>query len=149
VEFHGTFFHIPKSIILPKPVQKPHPPIYLAAYGPGSLKRVAKLADGWNPAGIPLAGMAPMWEGLKAGAKVEGRDSSSLRLVVRANVVVAEQPMGKERSIFAGTLDEIKQDVDACRNLGAHEVFFDPIFSPDGQSMERFLFRMEQLRRLD
>jgi alkanesulfonate monooxygenase SsuD/methylene tetrahydromethanopterin reductase-like flavin-dependent oxidoreductase (luciferase family) len=34
VGFHGKFFHVPKSIIQPKPVQKPHPPIYLAAYAP-------------------------------------------------------------------------------------------------------------------
>src|SRR6478735_8419702 len=28
VEFHGKFYNIPKSYINPKPVQKPHPPIY-------------------------------------------------------------------------------------------------------------------------
>jgi alkanesulfonate monooxygenase SsuD/methylene tetrahydromethanopterin reductase-like flavin-dependent oxidoreductase (luciferase family) len=29
VEFQGQFYHIPRSIIQPKPVQKPYPPMYL------------------------------------------------------------------------------------------------------------------------
>ena len=45
-EFHGEFFQLPKSIIQPKPTQKPHPPIYLAAFAPAALKRTAELADG-------------------------------------------------------------------------------------------------------
>ena len=46
VEFKGEFYTVPKSIIQPKPIQKPHPPIYLAAYAPSALKRVATMADG-------------------------------------------------------------------------------------------------------
>jgi probable F420-dependent oxidoreductase len=34
VEFSGKFYKVPKSYIEPKPVQKPHPPIYLAAFAP-------------------------------------------------------------------------------------------------------------------
>ena len=148
VEFRGKFFHIPKSIILPKPVQKPHPPIYLAAYAPTALKRVATLADGWNPVGIPLEGMAQMIEGLKAMAKEAGRDPSSIQGVVRANVLVTEQAIEKKRFIFTGALEQIQQDVEGCRKLGANELFFDPVFSPDGRTLERFLARMEQLRKL-
>ena len=41
VEFQGQFYHIPKSIIQPKPVQKPYPPLYLAAFAPPALRRLA------------------------------------------------------------------------------------------------------------
>ena len=41
VEFQEKYYRIPKSFIGPKPVQKPHPPIYMAAYAPSALKRVA------------------------------------------------------------------------------------------------------------
>jgi alkanesulfonate monooxygenase SsuD/methylene tetrahydromethanopterin reductase-like flavin-dependent oxidoreductase (luciferase family) len=57
VEFQGQFYRIPRSIIPPKPVQKPYPPIYLAAFVPPALRRLAQGADGWNPAGIPIDGM--------------------------------------------------------------------------------------------
>jgi probable F420-dependent oxidoreductase len=48
VEFRGKFFNVPKSYIDLKPVQKPHPPIYLGAFVPAALQRLAKLADGWE-----------------------------------------------------------------------------------------------------
>ena len=95
VEFHGKFFQIPKSYIYPKPVQKPHPPIYLAAFAPPALKRLATLADGWNPVMIPVAGMAQMFGAAKQMAKEAGRDPSSLSLVVRGNLEISDKPLGK------------------------------------------------------
>ena len=69
VEFQGKYYRIPKSVINPKPVQKPHPPIYMAAYTPSALKRVATEANGWFPVGIPLSGVGPMFEGIKGYGK--------------------------------------------------------------------------------
>ena len=139
VEFHGKFFQVPKSYIGPKPVQKPHPPIYLAAFAPPALKRLATMADGWNPVMIPVAGMADMFDAAKQMAKEAGRDPSSLSLVVRANLEITEKPLGKERVIFSGTLEQIKEDIAGCRQIGAHEIFFDPTFMPGAQSLERWL----------
>ncbi len=148
VEFHGKFYHVPKSIIQPKPVQKPHPPIYLAAFTPPALKRLAEAADGWNPVAIPLDGMAQMFDAVKKMAKEAGRDPDSLQMIVRANLELHEKPRGKEGMIFTGTLEQIKEDTEGCRKIGAHEVFFDPTFSPGAQSLDRWLELMEQLRKL-
>jgi probable F420-dependent oxidoreductase len=148
VEFHGKFYQVPKSIIQPKPVQKPHPRIYMAAFVPGALKRIAKLADGWNPVAIPLEGMGQMFDGIKEMAKAEGRDPSALEMIVRANLFVAEKSLGKERAIFTGTLEQIKEDTAGCRKLGAHELIFDPTFLPGAQSLDRWLALMEQTRAL-
>lgn len=148
VEFHGKFYHVPKSYIAPKPVQKPHPPIYLAAFAPPAMKRLAKMADGWNPVAIPADGMAQMFGGLKQMAKEAGRDPSSLAMIVRANLEVTDKPLGNNRMIFSGTLDQIKEDIAATAKIGAHELFFDPAFSRGGQSLDRWLTLMEQLRKL-
>jgi probable F420-dependent oxidoreductase len=45
VEFQGKHYRIPKSFIGPKPVQKPHPPIYMAAFTSSAMKRVAAEAN--------------------------------------------------------------------------------------------------------
>jgi probable F420-dependent oxidoreductase len=148
VEFHGKFFQIPKSYINPKPVQKPHPPIYLAAFAPPALKRLATLADGWNPVMIPVAGMAQMFGAVKQMAQEAGRDPSSLSLVIRGNLEIADKPLGKERAIFSGSIEQIKEDIAGCRQIGAHEVFFDPTFMPGAQSLDRWLALMEQVREL-
>ncbi len=148
VEFHGEFFQIPRSIIQPKPYQQPHPPIYLAAYSPGAVKRVATVADGWNPAGVPVQEMAQMMEGIRQMASQAGRGSSDVKLVVRANLVLTDQALGDDRYIFAGSLDQVKSDIQATENLGADEIFFDPTFSSAGASAEGFLETMEQIKRI-
>ena len=38
--------------------------------------------------------------------------------------------MGKDRWIFTGNVDEIKEDIDGCRKLGAHELFLRPFLWP-------------------
>jgi len=148
VEFHGRYFHIPRSIIQPKPVQKPHPPIYLAAYSPGALMRAATMANGWNPAGVPLDGMRQMIAGLREMARGAGRDPAALEIVVRANLVMTPRPLGKERWIFSGAREEIQSDVEAVRALGAHELFFDATFSPGVQTEGDFLRIAEEVRRM-
>lgn len=92
--------------------------------------------------------MAQMFAGIQQMAKDAGRNPSSLEMIVRANVEIAEKPLPKERMIFSGTLDQIKEDIAECQRIGAHEVFFDPTFDAGTQSLERWLALMEQLRKL-
>src|SRR6202790_4066511 len=148
VEFHGRFYQIPKSYLNRKPVQKPHPPIYLAAFAPAAMKRLARVADGWNPVAIPVDGMAQMFSSVKQMAKEAGRDPASPAMVVRANLEITDKPLGKERSIFTGTLDQIKEDIAGCNRIGAHELFFDPTFDAGAKTLDQWLVLMEQLRKL-
>jgi probable F420-dependent oxidoreductase len=148
VEFQGEFYQIPKSVILPKPVQKPHPPIYLAAFNPAGLKRTATMANGWLPAGLPPDAMKQMMAGLRDMAQQAGRDPNELEVVVRANILVTDEALGEDRWIFTGSSEQIKSDIAATREVGAAELHFDPSVSPDGTSVDGFLSRMEQMREL-
>ncbi|HXH11885.1 MAG TPA: LLM class F420-dependent oxidoreductase [Alphaproteobacteria bacterium] len=148
VEFQGEFYRIPRSIIRPKPVQQPHPPIYLAAFASAALKRAATMADGWNPTGLPVEAMRQMVGQLHEMARAAGRDPAALEVVVRANLTITPQTLGADRWIFNGSLDQIKSDIEQVRAMGAHELFFDPTFSPDGETDEKFLACMERMRAL-
>lgn len=120
VEFHGKYFNVPKSIIQPKPVQKPHPPIYLAATSPSALKRAATLADGWNPVAVPIDGLKQMTSQLKNMVRDAGRKPEDFKVALRANLNVTQEPAGKDRWMFSGTLEQIGEDIGAVRNLGDH-----------------------------
>src|ERR687884_1993643 len=49
-EFHGTYYDFPPVIAFPKPVQQPHPPIYIGAFGMGNVfRRVITYGNGWMP----------------------------------------------------------------------------------------------------
>ncbi|MEX0785349.1 MAG: LLM class F420-dependent oxidoreductase [Dehalococcoidia bacterium] len=149
VEYSGRHFTIAKSHIQPKPVQRPHPPIYLAAFSPTALKRVATKADGWLPVG-PFPMIAQMWEGLTGMAREAGRDPGKLELVIRANALLSDEALPEEgRFPFMGSSEQIKADLAAARELGAAEVHFDPSFSDDGLSLDGFVRAMERIRELD
>jgi probable F420-dependent oxidoreductase len=47
VEFNGDFYKVPKSIIGPKPIQKPHPKILLGGFSPKTFERIIKYGDGY------------------------------------------------------------------------------------------------------
>ena len=46
--FDGEFFHIADAGAEPKPLQKPHPPIWVGGVSPAALRRVIALGDGWH-----------------------------------------------------------------------------------------------------
>jgi probable F420-dependent oxidoreductase len=49
-EFHGKHYDFPLVISFPKPVQQPHPPIYIGAFGMGNVfRRVVTYGNGWMP----------------------------------------------------------------------------------------------------
>jgi alkanesulfonate monooxygenase SsuD/methylene tetrahydromethanopterin reductase-like flavin-dependent oxidoreductase (luciferase family) len=51
VTHHGRFFQLTKARMVLKPIQAPHPPIWLAANNDAAVERAARLADAWiiNP----------------------------------------------------------------------------------------------------
>jgi len=148
VEFQGKHFRIAKSFVGPKPVQKPHPPIYMAAFTPSAMKRVAAEADAWLPVGIPLAGIGAMFNDIKNMAKAAGRDAAALELIITAGVEIHKTPIAKERTEFTGTLEQIGEDFATARKLGAAEIAIYAQFLPPGESAEDLITRMETLRTI-
>jgi probable F420-dependent oxidoreductase len=47
IDFRGRFFCLSDAAQAPKPVQQPHPPIWIGGDGAAALRRVGRLGDGW------------------------------------------------------------------------------------------------------
>ena len=47
--FAGTYTQFDSLIFEPKPVQKPHPPIWVGGHGKASLRRTAQFGAAWHP----------------------------------------------------------------------------------------------------
>jgi len=148
VEFQGKHYRIAKSFIGPKPVQKPHPPIYMAAFTPSAMKRVAAEAHAWLPVGIPLTGIGAMFEAIKNMAKEAGRDPSALELIVTAGVEIHKRPIEKERIEFTGSLEQIGEDFATARKVGAAEIAIYAQFLAPNETAEDLIARMEDLWRV-
>jgi probable F420-dependent oxidoreductase len=149
IAFKGEFYSIPESMVGPKPVQKPHPPIYIAGFGDYTFKRAARFGSGWNPAGIMS------FEALEASIKLlneiaarEGR--GPMEVVLRAFTVVFDQPSPNERRPAMGTLAEIREDIKRLRDAGVTCIVHSPpeIGFIESASVEMALIRMEQLMEI-
>ena len=114
---------------------------------PQKIDRIGKRADGWNPVGLPVEAMTAMTARMREAAQAAGRDPGRLKVIVRANLAITPKPLGADRSIFCGTLEQVKDDVARVREMGAGELFFDP-GAYDVVSPERYLTLMESLRTL-
>jgi alkanesulfonate monooxygenase SsuD/methylene tetrahydromethanopterin reductase-like flavin-dependent oxidoreductase (luciferase family) len=110
------------------------------------MRRLAREANGWNPAGVPLAAALEQFHTIQAMTRDAGRDPQALELVVRANVVFSATPLGTDHLDFHGTLEQIGADVAKARQVGATELFFDLWTAhPQVDSVDDWLARMEQL----
>lgn len=144
-EFEGEFYRLPKSIVEPRPVQKPHPPITIGGYGPHVITRAVTLGDGFNGGNVPLAQVAPLVTQLKEAASAIGRDPDTLHIVSRGSYVVHDTAQGSGRRPLWGTLPEIREDVQRYADAGLTELFLEPNFQPGGAQLDRVLGVMEEL----
>ena len=81
--FEGEFFRFGDLGFAPKPVQKPHPPIWVGGDSPGAFRRVVTLGDGWHATSKTPAELHEALARLRAAADAAQRPWASLTLSVR------------------------------------------------------------------
>ena len=62
VQFRGTYYTL-EGRLEPKPIQRPHPPVWIGGWGDITLRRAATLADNWIPG--PTADLRRLLAGKK------------------------------------------------------------------------------------
>lgn len=85
-EYYGEFVNFDPMIANPKPVQRPHPPIYVGGAFPYSARRAIRYGDGWMPQitnknPTPLENIIPQFRKMAEDA---GRDPASLKVIMGA-----------------------------------------------------------------
>jgi alkanesulfonate monooxygenase SsuD/methylene tetrahydromethanopterin reductase-like flavin-dependent oxidoreductase (luciferase family) len=98
-EFHGTYVDFDPIFSWPKPVQRPHPPIYVGGNSPGALARVAELGDAWMPNAARADDMA---KGIADMRERAGRDVPVTTYATRRKpeVIEAYEGLGIERVLL-------------------------------------------------
>jgi probable F420-dependent oxidoreductase len=103
VDFDGRHFQLRGATILPRPVQQPHPPVWIGASGPRMLGIVARFADAWHTFGSP-GEVARLSASLDEKIVAAGRAPSD---VARASSLSIE-----------GGWDDIRREIDAYAEAG-------------------------------
>lgn len=78
-DFDGRYFQLREAVSDPKPLQRPHPPIWVGAARPAMLRIVARHADVWNWAGESLSEAVAAGRELRAACQKIGRDPRAIR----------------------------------------------------------------------
>ena len=128
--FEGKYVNFSDITFLPKPVQKPHPPIWIGGQSKPAIRRAAQIGNAWHPVGaIPAAPLEPeeLAENLALlhdYAEKAGRDPSQLQVSVKAPLYDSNNSDGSRRR-FTGSPDEVRQDVQTYADVGVTHLIFD------------------------
>ena len=147
--FKGEYTEFSEIFFAPKPVQKPHPPIWIGGESMPAIRRTARLGDAWYPIGCnphhPLDTIAKYSAGLdklKAEAEKIDRDPASIDLAFWAVWYGGDTPTmleSGERMVLTGNAQDIAGDIKAFEELGVRHILFNFL----GASLQESLDNME------
>ncbi len=78
VTHKGKFFNVENLSVGPRPIQKPHPPIWTGGSAETALKRAGTWADGFICGSSAIPDFPATWEKISGYAKAAGRDPSKI-----------------------------------------------------------------------
>jgi F420-dependent oxidoreductase-like protein len=136
--FEGDHYTVEDSPALPKPVQRPHPPIVIGGFGPKRTPRLAATyATEFNVAFAPPQMFPEAVARVRAACERIGRDPASLGVSIANTVVCGEsndelarraQAIGRTpeqlAGALAGTPAQVVDAVGVYRDAGADTVYF-------------------------
>jgi probable F420-dependent oxidoreductase len=145
--FEGKYCRFTNVAFAPKPVQKPHPPIWTGGESPAALRRAGRLANAWYPIGsnprFPVgtpAQFADYVAKVKHYAKEAGRDPSTLDFAYSANWFNDQQaqtlPDGQRRPL-TGTPQQVADDIKRYEELGVRHMMVNLQGETQAQTLER------------
>jgi len=147
--FHGQYVHFDHIAFEPKPVQKPHIPIWIGGNSKRAIRRAVALGDGWHPT-RPLVG------DVKAGVAYlrevcaqRGRDPSSLMIAVRQPLKFYNGVEGSvKRRPLLGSTKKIIDDLGQYRDVGVQYVMLDTFYSAAELAHETVESMLETIERV-
>jgi probable F420-dependent oxidoreductase len=146
VNYHGRFYHLDDGTMSPKPVQKPHLPIWMGVGHPNAIRRTASIADGWmGSGGSSIAEFARSVPLLRDALEKAGRDPGIFPISKRIFMAVDERPEvaraelhrwftevyhnppGTDASGIHGTPEQVRERLEEIVAMGANHLMLNPV----------------------
>jgi hypothetical protein len=124
---HGKYVQFENVLFEPKPVSKPHPPIWVGGESPPSIRRAARLGDAWYPSlrsqKFPLDTPTLLKAGIERlhrEAEKLGRDPASIDIAatVGSPTWLEQKEPGGQRRLFTGSTDAMLEDAAGFASVG-------------------------------
>lgn len=154
INFGGELWKLSGATMNPKPVQKPHPPVWFGGSAPAGMRRAVRHGDGFMGAGSQTT--SQFAEQVKVVAEelsAQGRDPATFRIGKRVYVHVEDDAAQARRSledalarhygrggwsehIFAGPAGECAAGIRAVAEAGAELILLNPMVD-EARQLER------------
>jgi len=160
--YSGKVYQLEDSPALPKPVQRPHPPVIIGGSGPKRTPRLAaRYADEFNAGFRDLDDTAAIYARVREAVAAIGRDADSLVYSYAAPIVLGRDEAEVARRAeaigttaekaradgFAGTAAEVVERIGQFAALGATRFYLQVLDLDDLDHLE--LIASEVARQLD
>ena len=153
VEFKGKFYNISASKIGPKPIQKPHPPIYLGGFSPNTYSRIVNYdTNGWlGLIAGPLEYLDNTIKTIKDIANKANKDPNNFKVILltHPNIVDSKNQSTNDSQRFplTGTIDQAGSDIQRIKQMGIDHIIFGYNFIPLGRNLDKMLDITKQLSK--
>jgi probable F420-dependent oxidoreductase len=156
VEFKGDYYNIPASKIGPKPIQKPHPPIYIGGSSPNTFSRIVNHeTNGWL--GV-IAGSLEYLENtmrtIKDLANKANKNPNNFKVILLTapNIVFDSKTQltttnESQRFSLIGTIDQVGNDIQRIKQMGVDHIIFAYNFMPIGRDIDKMIDITKQLSK--
>lgn len=144
VTHEGKFYHCDRVTLRPRPVQQPHPPVWVAGRQPAAMRRAARLGEGWLPYMYSPAKYRESITTIREAAANAGRDLADFAWGYDVYVMMAATQEEAMRAAIAsfgyrssrdpasiirdywlvGTPAQVVKGVEEIIAAGAREIFF-------------------------
>jgi probable F420-dependent oxidoreductase len=156
VTFHGRFRQVDGLPIQPKPVQRPHPPIWFGGNAPVALARAVRLGDAFMGAGSSTtASFTKAVQTLRRALADQGKDPARFTIGKRVYLMVDDDAARARERVLAGlhriygqlpgiedvpvsgTPDDVARGVREVIDAGAEMVLLNPVGNDIGENREQ------------
>jgi probable F420-dependent oxidoreductase len=133
VSYHGKHVSFTDAVFYPKPLQKPHPPLWIGGESPGAFRRVIRFGNVWYPGNNSQTKPLDTPKRLAAGiADVKRMCEAAKRDPASLGVALLVQDFfewgdyktqdGSARRMFTGTSADMAADAEALSAAGVGHV---------------------------
>jgi probable F420-dependent oxidoreductase len=128
--YQGRFHQFADITFEPKPVQKPHIPIWVGGHSRNAIRRAVHHGDAWHPTRQTPEWVAERLPYLRSYAEAQGRDADTIKISLKRALHFTD--MGLQQGsgplttgTVIGTAADVLDDIKRCEDIGIEQVTFD------------------------
>lgn len=128
--FAGRFYAFDGIAFHPKPLQKPHPPIWVGGHSRAAIRRAVRLGDAWHPTRQTPEYVAEHLPYLRQEAERSGRDPRDIVISLKralqfTDIGLSGDVLRQSGNPLIGTTQDVIDDVRRCQDIGIDQLTFD------------------------